>query len=499
MACVAATRELSPAGVRRPALALIALGSNLAVTLPLAWILNIWQDEAYTLQTTSGSLAYAFHQALAFEQNAPLYFVFLTAWRHLGSSIFFLRLPSVLCVALAVALVPGLARRYVPAIDPGIATVVAAGNPFAIWAAVEMRVYAMVIALSALLLLTFFDAFLDRRPSRGSAVAYAACCILALYTQYYLGFLIAAQAVAVLVLQRRAFGRFALCAAAAGLAFSPMLVIVPSQVANFKSAFTPPTLTRAVEVLGFILARYALPLPTAHARIAYIAAAALVVAAAVCARKHFSADGNGAILVVTGLTFAFFAVVSYAAGVHVLDRHAASLYLPCVLSVFAVFTYLKEPLGTRAAVAWACVVLLASTATILLAYRPLAKPGDWIRATAYLRAHERPNEPIVVFQAENALPLGYYYRGPNRIVPIPRGVDFRRYDVTRFVLRDASDIEASWPSQRRLWLVEAGECASANVRFGCDVLEAFVAKRYRVESSASFYEARLRLLERRNP
>ncbi|MGA8098444.1 MAG: glycosyltransferase family 39 protein, partial [Candidatus Cybelea sp.] len=206
---MAATGHLSLATARRPSLALIALCANLAVTLPLAYILNLWQDEAYTLQTTGHGLAYAFHQALAFEQNAPLYFVFLAALRHLGTSIFFLRLPSVLCIAVAVALVPELARRYIPAIDAGLVTLVAAWNPFVIWAAVEMRVYALIIVLSALLLLTFFDAFLVRTPSKASAFAYAVCCILALYTQYYLGFLIAAQALTLVLVHRRAIGRFA--------------------------------------------------------------------------------------------------------------------------------------------------------------------------------------------------------------------------------------------------------------------------------------------------
>jgi hypothetical protein len=191
-----------------------------------------------------------------------------------------------------------------------------------------------------------------------------------------------------------------------------------------------------------------------------------------------------------------FAAASYAAGVHILDRHAASLYLPCILSVFAIFTFLREPFAARAAVAWSCVALVASTATLLQTYRPLAKPGDWVRATAYLRAHERPQQPIVVFQAENALPLAYYYHGPNRIVPIPHAVDFRRYDVSRFVLHDETDVATSVPAARRIWLVEAGECASANVQFGCDVLQRFVAENYRVESSASFFGARLRLLER---
>ncbi|MGB9651038.1 MAG: glycosyltransferase family 39 protein [Candidatus Cybelea sp.] len=492
---MAATGHLSLATARRPSLALIALCANLAVTLPLAYILNIWQDEAFTLQTTGHGFAYAFHQALAFEQNAPLYFVFLSALRHLGSSIFFLRLPSVLCIALAVVLVPELARRYIPAIDAGLVTLVAAWNPFMIWAAVEMRVYALIIALSALLLLTFFDAFLAREPSKTSAVAYAVCCILALYTQYYLGFLIAAQALTLVLIQRRAIGRFALCAGAGVLAFAPMLAIVPAQVENFKSAFTPPTFPRAVEVLAAILARYVLPLTFHHATLAYLVLGAGAIGVAIAARKSFTALGDVTILLITAWTFAFFAVASYATGVHVLDRHAACLYLPCTLSVFAIFTFLRRPLQERAALGWSCLALLASTVALVHTYAPLAKPGDWIRATAYLRAHEHPQEPIVVFEAENALPLAYYYHGPNRIVAIPQGVDFRRYDVTRFVLHQASEAEAAIPAAQRIWLVTAGECASANIQFGCGVLERYVAQHYRTVSSASFYGSRIRLLQ----
>jgi hypothetical protein len=278
-----------------------------------------------------------------------------------------------------------------------------------------------------------------------------------------------------------------------------MLAIVPAQVQNFKSAFTPPSFPRAVEVLGAILARYALPLSFPHAKLAYLVVAIAAIAAAVAARKKFTGNGDGTILLITLWTFAFFAVASYATGVHVLDRHAASLYLPCILSVFAILTFLRKPLQERAALAWSCVALLASTATLVQTYAPLAKPGDWVRATAYLRAHERPREPIVVFEAENALPLAHYYHGPNRIVAIPRGVDFRRYDVSGFVLHSTSEVEAAVPPAPRLWLVTAGECRSANIRFGCDVLERFVATRYRVVSDVSFYGSRIRLLRRTLP
>ena len=188
----------------------MALGVNLVITVPLAGILNIWQDEAYTLETTSRGFGYAFTQAIGFEQNAPLYFVVMSVWRHAGDGIFFLRLFSVLCIAGTVLLLPGLARRYVPHVDGVLVAAVVACSPFVVWAAVELRVYALIVLMSALLLRTFFDAFMEENPGKGAAIAYAVCVAVALYTQYYLAFLVAAQGATLLFYNRRAILRYAL-------------------------------------------------------------------------------------------------------------------------------------------------------------------------------------------------------------------------------------------------------------------------------------------------
>ncbi|HEX8853290.1 MAG TPA: hypothetical protein VF754_07375, partial [Pyrinomonadaceae bacterium] len=39
------------------------VAANLCVTLPLAYALNIWLDEAYTLHTTAGTVADAWRRA----------------------------------------------------------------------------------------------------------------------------------------------------------------------------------------------------------------------------------------------------------------------------------------------------------------------------------------------------------------------------------------------------------------------------------------------------
>ncbi len=492
---VTRAERFSSTALRLPGVAFAAVGVNLALTLPLAAILNIWQDEAYTLHTTGGSVAYAFAQAIRFEQNAPLYFVALALWRHLGGSVFHLRLFSVACIALTVALMPALARRYLPRVRPLLVAGVAACNPFMVWAAVEMRVYALIVLVSALLLLTFYDAFADERPSLPATIAYGCCVAVALYTQYYLAFLIAAQALVVAVYYRRRLLAFLVAGGAGAAAFVPLLAIVPGQVANFKDGFAAPSLPHALVGLAGILLRYVLPLPVAHSKLLYAGiVVALVVAMAIVRPKR--AGGDGPLLLMTGAAAALFALGTYAFGVHVLDRHAASLYLPATLSVFAFAASLQK--RTRLTLGWSALVIVLSLLVLGRTYGSLAKPGDWPRVASYIRDRESGGEPIVVFEAENALPFAFYYRGRNAVVPVPHGVDFRRYRVGSFVIHGSADLEASMPASRRVWLVTAGACTSANVQFGCGFLERFVAHRYRVVSDAGFFGAEVRLLERKS-
>jgi hypothetical protein len=143
--------------------------------------------------------------------------------------------------------------------------------------------------------------------------------------------------------------------------------------------------------------------------------------------------------------------------------------------------------------------VLLSLASLARTYASGANSGDWIRVTRYLEGNERPGEPIAVFEAENALPLEYYYHGPNRIVPVPEAVDFHRYDVTAFVVRSSAQLASALPRQDRMWLVTAGACNSANIAFGCTTLERYVCEHYRVESDVAFHGSRVRRLALKSP
>ncbi len=157
----------------------------------------------------------------------------------------------------------------------------------------------------------------------------------------------------------------------------------------------------------------------------------------------------------------------------------------------------KEPTRRRGALIWTCATVLFSIVSLFITYGALAKPGDWIRTAAYIQSREHPGEPIIVFQAENAVPFVYYYRGPNVIVAIPHPVDFHRYDVRQFVLHDAAQIDAALskvPHGRRFWLIKAGGCNFATLQYGCDVLERYVRSRFVTESAKELYGSEVRSL-----
>ena len=118
-------------------LAIIAM--HLLTVLPFAYWLNLWVDEASTLYTTQQGFLHAFQHAWRDEKQAPLYFWIISLWRYADSSLFFVRLFSILCTTGGIVLVWNIARRFFSAQATLIAAVLFAFHPIVIWAALEGR------------------------------------------------------------------------------------------------------------------------------------------------------------------------------------------------------------------------------------------------------------------------------------------------------------------------------------------------------------------------
>lgn len=476
---------------------------HLALTIFLAFKLNVWVDEAFSLQTTERGFGYALHQALNFELQAPLYFLLLSLWRKISISIFFARLFSVACVALSMPVVAGLARRFLKDVHPALVVGIIAFNPLTIAVAVDIRLYALTLLISSLLLHTFYDGYLSPTPSRRAQVCYVLLAAAALYTQYYTGFLLAANACALLALRRwRTLLEYVIGMLAVGLFFAPMLPFIRYQM----SAHTSPIQNRESWFEGFKFVTWrmkdylfppgwdaSLVVRSWLLRFCYVAALFLVYRS----RRRLRPEAI-ALWTITIVVALFFLVTARLSGEILLQvRHTTVLFLPVNFAALSIVALTDKK---RAVLSWTLVALLFSLTALYFHYTPLAKSGDWRKVAGYLMSAEKPEQTILIFHAGAALPLERYYAGKNPLVPLPRENTFERFDFHDYVLRDEREIIAALErtpgSHEQVWLVTDGDCGFADLDYHCEILEGFVGKYYSVEEIQYFHGSTVRLLKR---
>jgi mannosyltransferase len=491
----------SPSRERRGVLVVAAI--HLALTLFLAARLNLWRDEVYSLHTTSGGLRLAWLRALNFEMQPPFYFVALRVWRLAGGGIFFARVLSVLCGFLAVYSILPLARRFLPGLPAACIAAAFAFHPLTIASAVEIRLYAFALLLSSGLLVTFFDGYLKEPEERWARRAHAVLGLVALYTQYYLGFLLAAGAVSLLVVRKwRSLRHYLFHMLGVGLAFAPMGLIIPSQVTNHTGTVRVPlSLKYTARLIAWRIHAFVLPDAWAPEILSWAVFLSFGVALALGLVLLFRRGVSSRVLATWSLAATvavLFSCVLRVTGEELFEpRHSAALFLPVILVVWGV----ADAAGRKVALALTILSVTFAAFSLAYTYRALAKDGDVERVARYLQERERPGEPIVVFPSENAAVLGYYYRGPNVIVPVPWRPDPERFDPREFVLHDADEFWKALGGElapgSELWIVTFGPRTFLQISYNHDLLERLIASGFVVEEERAFFKARVRHLRRR--
>jgi mannosyltransferase len=158
---------------------------------------SFWFDEAQAVHEMQLSFGAMLHAWSAYEPNPPLYFLLAWPWAQvLGTGEAAMRALPALLGTITVPLVYLCGRELVSRRAGLFAAALAALNPFLIWYATEAREYALLTALSAASVLWFARAW--HGGGRRALVWWAIVSALALLTQYFAGFLVAAEAVALL-------------------------------------------------------------------------------------------------------------------------------------------------------------------------------------------------------------------------------------------------------------------------------------------------------------
>jgi hypothetical protein len=312
------------------------------------------------------------------------------------------------------------------------------------------------------------------------------------------------QSVALLVLKRwRSLRNHLLSLGVVGLA---ALLIWPLMVSTAKSVSAD--LGRASLAQNLFLAAWNFWGYTFHAQIvsSSLLKAAIVGVLATCLgvivirNRRAITSLNWVIWLITFVLFTSYVLVFTLSGAQLATRYLSALFVPQSLSIFAGVGLLKTIPRARTLLLMTLLVTCFNIASLFALFSPLAKSGDYVRIATFLSAQERPRQPIVVFNAEAAEALAHYYRGANQIIPLPKPLDFKTYDLLDFVIPNqqaiATAISQVAGQPEEIWLVQVEPCRFAGVDFNCEALQSFVSQNYTVKLSQAFYGAKVERLQR---
>lgn len=479
--------------------------AQFCLTLFLSLKLNVSLDEAWSLRTSSGGIGYAASQAITFETQAPLYFVLLAIWRGLSGAVWWARLFSVTCASLTVFLTASLSRRYVKELSPVFITLAVATHPLLIYAATEVRLYALLALICCLLMLLFYDGYLAAQPSRRAEYLYLLVSLVGLYTQYYVGFLLVANACGLLLSGRwKSLRRYLFGMGGIAVVFAPLMKIALEQRASLaREVGQTYSLAASARVIVWRIQEFLFPMWKVEwgrwQRWLLILLAAAIIFYLVRNRFRLVTQDKVVVWAVTAsLVCCFTLLVKLTHFDMVLPRHAIPLFFATLVSTFAIMA----ATGRRGVVfAFTAIMLVLNLMYVYWQYLPMAKNGDYARVAEYLKSSERDGQPILIYHGMSEVALGQYYSGRNAIVPIPISNSYERYDLQSFILKSEGQLDevflrrAGNPPQ--LWLVEDLFCEEFGIDFNCRLLEEYVEKNYAVEAMREFHRARVRLLRRR--
>ena len=402
---------------------------HLLITIPLAYLLNTWYDEASTLITSSQTISFAVHRSIKFELQPPFYYIILNIWRQLNSSYFFARLLSIIFSSGSIFISYKFIKKYLKIEKPGYATFLIAINPFLVYYAVEIRPYAMLIFLSVALIYLMYEVYFSDSKPIIARILYILLSLISLHTQYYMGFILAAIGFSIFIyggwkkfktyLIDMIFPLLSLSAVIPFLHAISRLITVYSEihklsilsVIEFFNARIASYLF-AINYLPIIFSRYAVWL--------FLFLTVLIFLFSIKGRTkeliRILKLKEYASLQITIIILMFLIIVVTIAGRDMLAlRHTAVMFAPLIFT-FISFIYLTTK--KKFLIFWFSFICILYVAALVYTFAPMSKEGDSIRIAKYLETHGKENELIFVPYNIIGWPLEVHYNEQSLIIPL---------------------------------------------------------------------------------
>jgi 4-amino-4-deoxy-L-arabinose transferase-like glycosyltransferase len=382
---------------------------------------SLWYDEAVTAQLLRMDLSGLLHAIGDSESTPPLYYVLGWLWAQLfGTGEAGLRsLPALLGTA-TIPVAWALGRR----LGGDRAALVGAGlvalNPLLVWFSQEARAYALLALLAALAALLWLRAL--ERPSAGRAALWSVVAALAVATHYYAIFLVAPQAVW-LVLRAREPRARAAALAPLGIALAALAPLALGQRANDSAAFIRDSslLTRVVQVPKQMLVGYDAPAEVLLGVLACLLLALAAGGAWLLVDRGASGPARDDALRLAGVVAAALVlpVLAALAGEdHLITRNllAAAPIGAALAGAGMVAVAERLPALGRGAIAAACV--LALVAIVGVDGDAALQRDDWRGAVRAL-GHSDGERLVVASPASALAPLNYYLPTVHKLTQDP--------------------------------------------------------------------------------
>ncbi|MEM7368471.1 MAG: glycosyltransferase family 39 protein [Bacteroidota bacterium] len=472
---------------------------NLAIAIPFAANLNLRSDEGYAMESSSRDFAYAVDQAIHFELQAPLYFGIISLWRNINDSIFFARLYSILCILGAVFVIKEISLRYIPSINPIWPVAIFLFNPITIYTEVDVRCYAMILLLSSLLLMTFYDGYISDKPRWQSRLAYAILATIALYTHYYAGFLLAANGFALLA-NRRWIPFRNLCIDMILPAIG-LLILLPNMPGQYEQKVLQAEQNGPIGIMmwlfqnldSFLIASQKFDIENATARwltrgILSIAAVAPIAYFWRKIPNLLKSENRYILAIASGLLLCYTLIFTIWGKEFVKFKFLAPLLIPLIMSVYVLLSAHKTKLrfvGYTAFLIGCYIFALANY------YTPFIKSEDYKGVSAYIQEREQSNQPILVFENVHEMLFQHHYHGENELYALPFPINFDEpWGHERWLLQSEEQVRevfAGLPGDPdTVWLIVHGQRVVKFVDLNHKYLEAYVSKNFQVISEEEF-------------